>query len=101
MDDPPKVAVIGTTVLVVTTVVVIVNAADVAPAATVTVVGGVATEGSPLVSMTTAPPAGAGPFNVTLLCVVEWPPVTLAGDSLSNAAFGESTVRVAFLVTPL
>src|ERR1700691_5808668 len=101
MDAPPKVAVIGTTVAVVTTVVVIVNAADVAPAATVTVTGGVATVGSPLVRMTDAPPAGAGPLSATVLCVVECTPVTLAGDSLRAANCGESTVSVEVLVTPL
>jgi hypothetical protein len=92
LDAPPNVAVTGTTVFVPTAVVVIVKAADVAPALTVTVVGGMATEGSSLVSMTAAPPAGAGPLRVTVLCVVERPPFTLAGDSINDATCGESTV---------
>jgi hypothetical protein len=99
--DPLRVAVIGTTVLLVTAVVVIVNVADVAPASTVTVAGGSATVESPLVSVTTAPPVGAGPFSITALWVVEWPPTTLVGDSRSDATEGESTVKLAVLVTLL
>jgi hypothetical protein len=97
---PPNVAVIGNTVLDVTAVVVIVNVADVLPAATVTVAGGEATVALPLVSMTIAPPAGAAPFNVTVLRVVEWPPTTVAGESRRELSAGAFTVRLAVLVTP-
>jgi hypothetical protein len=100
-EAPPKVAVIGTTVLLPTAVVVIVNVADVAPASTVTVGGGSATVESPLVSITTAPPVGAGPVSVTVLCVVDLPPTTVAGDSRRDAAAGAFTVRSAVLVTLL
>ena len=90
---------IGTTVLLVTAVVVIVNVADVAPASTVTVGGGSATVESPLVSITTAPPVGAGPFSITALCVVVWPPTTLVGDNRSDATEGEFTVKLAVFIT--
>ena len=98
---PPKVAVICTGVLVVTAVVLIVKVADVAPAGTVTVGDGAATAELRLVSVTTAPPAGAGPFNVTVLRLVDLPPFTLVGDNLRDASFGEFTVRQPVLVTPL
>src|SRR5579871_1007640 len=87
-DEPPKAAVIDTTVFDVTAVVVIVKVAEVAPAATVTVGGTAATAESSLVSVTAAPPAGAGPFSVTVLLVVKRPPLTLVGDSLSDATCG-------------
>ena len=64
---------IYTPVLALTAVVVIVKAADVAPAGTVTVVGGEARAALLLVSITTAPPAGAGPLSVTVNLAVEPP----------------------------
>ena len=67
-----------TVALAVTGVVVTVNVALVAPAATVTFAGTVAAAVLLLVSVTTAPPAGAALFNVTVP-VEEVPPVTLVG----------------------
>jgi hypothetical protein len=66
-----------TAVAVVTTVVVTVNVALVAPAATVTLAGVVE---AVLLSdrVTTAPPVGAGPFNVTVPAE-EVPAMTVAG----------------------
>jgi hypothetical protein len=69
----PLVAVIVTDVEEVTVLVVIGNVAVVAPAATVTLAGTVATEVRLLESVTTIPPAGAGPFNVSVP-VDEFPP---------------------------
>lgn len=97
---PPHVAVMGTIALAVTAVVVMVNDADVAPEGIVTLAGTEATSGSPLVSVTTSPSAGAGPFNTTALREVVWPPVTVVGRSVSDASCGEFTARVAVLVTP-
>ena len=80
--------------------VVIVNAGDaVAPAATVTEAG-TRTPGSLLDRFTTSPPAGAGPFRVTLFAVVETPPTTEVGDKTGVATNG-FTVRVAVLPEPL
>jgi hypothetical protein len=70
----------------------------VAPAATVTLAGTVAA-GSLLESGTCAPPAGAGPFSVTVP-VEEPPPVTLAGLRLSEETLGGTTVSVAVRVPP-
>ena len=61
-----------------TALVLTVNDALVAPAATVTLEGTLATVVLLLVSATVAPPAGAGPLRVTVP-VDEFPPVTLAG----------------------
>src|SRR5260370_37050933 len=68
-----------TLVDVATTLVLIVNVAPVAPAATVTLVGTLATDVS-LLERVTCAPAGATPLNVTVP-VEEFPPVTLAGVS--------------------
>src|SRR5205807_2133721 len=57
-----------------------VNVALVAPAATVTLEGTVATNVSLLESATCAPPDGAGPLSVTVP-VEESPPVTVVGFS--------------------
>ena len=66
--------------------VVIVNAGDtVAPAATVTVPGTVAAA-LLLISVTTAPPAGAGPLKVTVFKVRELPLVTVAADKVKACA---------------
>ena len=59
-----------------------VNAALVAPAAIVTLAGTRATVVLLLESATCAPPAGAGPLNVTVP-VDELPPTTLVGFSVS------------------
>ena len=73
--------------------------AVVAPAATVTFAGTVATVVLELVSVTKAPPAGAGSFSVTVAVDGE-PPVTEAGLSAIEARIGALTVRFAFFVTP-
>ncbi len=61
--------------LLLTALVLIVKFAVVAPAVTVTLAGTVATVVLLLLSVTTAPPDGAGPLNVTVP-VGELPPVT-------------------------
>jgi len=65
-DTPPKAALIVTDVANATVCAVIVNVAVVAPAATVTLAGTVATLVLLLESATAAPPAGAAPFSVTV-----------------------------------
>lgn len=65
-----------------TIIVVTLKFALVAPAATVTLDGTLATA-LPLMSETTAPPAGAGALNVTVPCDVP-PPVTVAGLSVRD-----------------
>ena len=81
-----------------------VNVALVAPAATVTLAGTRATVVLLLESATCAPPAGAGPLNVTAP-VDEFPPVTLVGFNASEASVGAGgaagvTVSEADLVAP-
>jgi len=85
-----------------TALVLTVNDALVAPAATVTLEGALATAVLLLERATCAPPAGAGPLNVTVP-VEEFPPVTLVGFSESEeraAGGGDAgvTVREADLV---
>src|SRR2546422_5437036 len=83
----------------VTALVVTVNVTLVAPTGTVTLAGTVAAVLS-LDSVTCAPPAGAGPFSVTV--PVEFPPpVTVVGFSASERRAAGFTVRVAGRVTPL
>jgi len=60
-----------------------VNIALVAPAATVTLEGTLAAAALLLERATCAPPAGAGPLNVTVP-VEEFPPVILVGFSESD-----------------
>ena len=67
--------------------------AVVAPVATVTLAGTVA-EGSLLDSVTAAPPAGAGPFNVTV-ALEELPPITVAGLNDTEESTGGLIVRLA------
>jgi len=66
-----------------TALVLTVNDALVAPAATVTLEGTLATVVLLLERATCVPPAGAGPLNVTVP-VEEFPPVTLVGFSESE-----------------
>ena len=75
---PPKDAEIVTAVDLVTALVPTANVALVAPAGTGTLVSTLAT--ALLLLESGAPPAGAGPFNVTVP-VEELPPVTLVGLS--------------------
>ena len=85
-----------------TGLVVAVNVAVVAPAATVTLAGTWAAAVLLLVSVTTAPPTGAGLSSVTVP-VEETPPSTVAGLRLTvlSAATGAVTVSVAVRVTLL
>ena len=93
---------IVTGVETVTALVLTVNVALLAPAATVTLAGTVATALLPLERETVAPPAGAGPLSVTVPVEGD-PPVTLAGFSVSEERVGRacgSTVSEAVLLTP-
>src|SRR5436190_24326744 len=74
-----------TVVDAVTALVLTVNVALVAPAATVTLEGTVATDVLLLESATCAPPDGAGPLSVTVP-VEESPPVTVVGLSDSEVS---------------
>jgi hypothetical protein len=77
-----------------------VNVAVVAPAGTITVPGAVAAFVLLLANVTNVPPAGAGPFSVTV--PVEFPtigpPMTLFGFSVSEATVGGRTVSSAVRV---
>ena len=87
-----------TLVNAVTALVAMLNVALVAPAATVTLAG---TEAAALLleSVTCAPPAGAGPFSVTVP-ELGLPPVTLAGLMPSEEITGGTTVSEALCVPP-
>ena len=82
-----------------TGLVVTVNIAVVAFAATVTLPGTWAAVVLLLDKLTTAPPDGAGPFNVTVP-VDEVPPVTDVGLSLTELRLAALTVSVAVMVLP-
>jgi hypothetical protein len=82
-----------------TTLVLIVNVALVEPAGMVTLPGTVATDVSLLDSDTAAPPAGAGPFRVTVP-TEELPPVTVDGFSVSETSTGGITVSDAVRGAP-
>ncbi len=84
---------------VATALVVTVKVALVAPAATVTLAGTVATAVLLLERLTVAPPLGAAPLSVTVPCE-ELPPVTLLGFSVSEERVGGNTVSVAVCVEP-
>jgi hypothetical protein len=71
-----------------------VNIAVLAPAGTVTDAGTWATDVRLLESVTIAPPAGAGPFKVTVPAE-GFPPWTLLGVSTSDESIAVLTVRVA------
>src|SRR5271169_569141 len=74
--------------------------ADVAPAATTTLAGTVASVVLELVRVTVAPPVGAGPFNVTVAVGV-WPRGTLGRSSVvKNAWIEGETVSVAVFEVP-
>jgi hypothetical protein len=75
-----------------------VNFAEVAPAAIVTFAGTLS--GPELLKTTTAPPAGAGPVNVTLLAADAFPPTMELGDSVTAERVAGTTVAVADLLTP-
>jgi hypothetical protein len=95
----PRVPVIVTEVLVATALVVTVNVAVVALAATVTLACTCAAPVLLLDRVTTAPPAGAGPFNVTVP-VDEVLPITAVGLRLTELAVAAVTVKVAVRATP-
>jgi hypothetical protein len=80
---PPALAVMVADVVLVTPLVVTLKVALLAPVATVTALGTVAT---PLLldNVTTAP-SGAGPLSVTVPCAAA-PPLTVDGDSASDDA---------------
>lgn len=94
----PVVAVMVSEVLVPTPVVVTVKVAVVAPAATVTVVGGFA-DGPLEAKPTVRPPVGAGPLIVTVP-VEEAPPRTEVGLTDTAVAIGALTVSVAVAGVP-
>lgn len=98
----PALAVIVTGVDAATALVPIANVAVVAPCATVTFAGAVATDGLLLESDTTTPPEGAADVSVTVPCD-PFPPTTDAGltDTADSAAGGGTgvTVNVAVRVT--
>jgi len=77
-----------------TTFEVTVNAAVVAFAATVTLLGTVAAAVLLLESATTVPPVGAGPFRVTVPVELLLPPVTVVGFSVTDATQKGLTVSV-------
>src|SRR5262249_61369899 len=79
---PPRLPRMVTGVAAVTPVVVTLKEALVAPAATVTLAGTLATVVLLLDSVTTAPPAGAAEVNVTVPCD-ELPPTTELGARLT------------------
>ena len=87
-----------TAVDVATALVVTLKPALVPPGATVTLAGATAA-GLLLESVTCAPPAGAGPFSVTVPAE-GLPPVTLAGLSASEETIGGITVTEAVRVPP-
>jgi hypothetical protein len=74
-----------------------VKVAVVAPAATVTDAGTWAAAVFELVSATTAPPAGAGLFRVTVP-VEEAPPSTVAGIMLTDVSWAAGAVTVSVAV---
>jgi len=86
-------------VLLATRLVVTVNVAVVAFAGTVTLAGTWAAAVLLLDRVTTAPPAGAGPFSLAVP-VDELPPSTDVGLRLTELSTAAVTVRLAFRVVP-
>jgi hypothetical protein len=82
---PPKLAETVEVVEEETAEVVIVNVALLAAAGITTLAGTCAAAVLLLVSVTVAPPAGAGPLSVTVPCELA-PPTTTVGFSVSDAA---------------
>lgn len=86
-----------------TGLVVMVNVAVVAPAGTVTLAGTCAAVALLLKSVTTDPPDGAGPVNLTVP-VDEVPPITEVGLTVTPlpapVSVGATTVSAAVLVEP-
>jgi len=70
-----------------------------APAKTVTLLGTCAAAVLLLCSVTSAPPAGAAPFNVTVPVELA-PPITLAGLRPIEDKVGALMARVVVFVTP-
>ncbi len=90
-----------TTVCELTGLVAILKLGDVlAPAATRTDAGGVATEGLELDNKMVKPPTGAGAFSVTLPPTV-LPPITPVWVSVTVEGAGGSTISVAVAAMPL
>jgi hypothetical protein len=97
--------VIVTAVDALTALVLTVKLALVAPAATVTLEGTLAAAVLLLDSITTAPPARAGPLSVTVPVEDCAPPITLVGFNVSEDSVGAGggagvTVSVAVRLTP-
>ena len=88
-----------TDVLLTTGVVLIKNSAVVAPEVIVTLAGTVATEMLLVLSVTSAPLAGAGPFSFTVP-VEELPPRTDVGLTVTELRVAAVTVTVTAFVTP-
>jgi hypothetical protein len=87
-------------VLAATGAVVTVNVAVVAFGAIVTLAGTLAAAVLLLPSVTSAPPAGAGPLSVTVP-VAEFPPRTDVGRSVTELSAAAVTVKVAaFVIVP-
>ena len=95
----PFVAEIVTVLVNVTVLVLTVKVAVVEPADTVVLKGTVATPVLLLVSVTTVPPDGAGPFRVTVPVEVP-PPFTDVGFSETDVRVAEVTVKFAARVVP-
>jgi hypothetical protein len=98
-----NVAVIVGVTAAATALVVTVNCAVVAPANTVTLTGTAAAAALVLAKVTTAPFAGAGPFNVTVPVELAAPPITAVGFSTTDVTAvaggtGGFTVNVAAAV---
>ncbi len=89
-----------TTVELLTTLVLTVNVALLAPAATVTLAGTVATAVLLLESVTTAPPEGAAALKLTVP-VEEFPPTTEVGFRVTEESNSGFTVSVAVWLLPL